>query len=301
MKPTKKTITGEISAIKHRKSDGWAVFALHGQQVQFTGILAEMVEVGSEVTCTGTIEANDKWGRQMRCEQIVPAAPDISTDTGVAKLLQRLPGIGPKKAMQAVIDHGREDAWSFALSDPVKIGVHPDHAEKAKEIASGLLESYEATVYLLGIGLTDHQAATIYKVFGAESINIVSRDPYKLLEIGGFGFLTVDKIALKAGIAVNNPSRIAACVLYVLDDSAINGGHVWHSGWQLAETVLETLSHSATKAEVSLVNAPDIEQVRQQVKFLNAEKKVAIDKGKVFSRELLRAERTILEFVGVGA
>ena len=273
------------------------MFALHGQQVQFTGVLAEMVEVGSEVTCTGTIEPG-KWGRQMKCEQIVPAAPDISTDAGVAKLLQRLPGIGPKKAMQAVIDHGREDAWSYALTDPEKIGVHPNQAEQAKEIASGLLESYEATVYLLGIGLTDHQAATIYKIFGAGSINIVSRDPYKLLEIDGFGFLTVDKIALKAGIAVNNPSRIAACVLYVLDDSAINGGHVWHSGWKLAETVLETLSHSATKAEVSLINAPDIEQVRQQVKFLGAEKKVAIDRGKVFSRELLRAERTILEFVG---
>lgn len=297
MKTTKKTVTGEISAIKHRKSDGWAVFTIHGQPFQFTGVLSEIIDVGHEVTATGVIETG-RWGRQMKCEQIIPAAPDISTDAGVAKLLQRLPGIGPKKAMQAVIDHGRQDAWDYALTDPTAIGVHPDKAEEAKEIAQTLLESYEATVYLLGIGLTDHQSATIYKAFGAESVNVVSRDPYKLLQIDGFGFLTVDKIALKAGIAINNPSRIAACVLYVLDDSAINGGHIYHSGWKLAETVLEILSQSATKAEVSLIDMPDIEQVRQQVHFLQAEKKIHIEKGKVFSRDLLRAEVSILEFMG---
>ena len=298
--PTKQTITGEISGIKFRNSDNWAVFSLHGQKLSFTGTLAEMIEVGTEVSCTGTIDTN-KFGRQMKCEQIVPSAPDISTDAGVVKLLQRLPGIGPKKAMQAVMQHGHKEAWNYALTDPEKIGVPPTMCDQAKELANGLLESYEITVYLLSIGLTDHQAATIYKTFGSESKEIVANNPYRLIEIDGFGFITVDKIALKAGVSVGNPARIAACVLYVLDDSATNGGHIWHSGWQLSDTVLETLTQTAMKAEVSLAGTPDIEQIRQQVKFLCAENKVAIDKGKVFSRELLNAERSILSFVGVGA
>lgn len=297
MSTEKKTITGEISGIKYRNVDGWAVFSLHGQSMQFTGTLAEMIEVGSEVTCTGVVETG-KFGRQLKCEQIVPSAPDISTDAGVVKLLQRLPGIGPKKAMQAVMEHGHEQAWEFALEDPSKIGVPAAQVEEAMRIANDLLASYETTVYLLGIGLTDHQAATIQKHFGAGSIDVVSRDPYRLVEIDGFGFLTVDKIALKAGISVGNPARIAACILYVLNDSATNGGNIWHSGWKLAETVLETLSSAAVKAEVPMADMPDMEQVRTQVHFLKAEKKISIDKGKVFSRELLWAEQSILEFVG---
>jgi len=293
-----KTITGEISAIRFRNSEGWAVFSLQNQRLGFTGTLAEMVDVGTEVTCTGKLESS-KFGPQMKCETIVPAAPDVSTDTGVVKLLQRLPGIGPKKAMMAVQEHGHEKAWKLATEDPEQIGVKKEHVETAQAIAANLLESYEATVYLLGIGLTDHQAQTIYSIYQGRSIEIVSQDPYRLTEVDGFGFLTVDKIALKAGISVGNPSRIAACIVFVLDDGASNGGHIWHNGWSLAKTVLETLTQTAMKAEVPMTNAPDIEDIRKQVHFLSKDGKVSVSKGRVYSQALLRAETSILEYIGV--
>lgn len=296
----KRTITGEISGIKYRSADGWSVFSIAGNSLSFTGTLAEMIEVGSEVTCTGTIETS-KFGRQMKCNSIVPSAPDISTDAGVAKLLQRLPGIGPKKAMQAVMQHGHALAWELAQTDPESIGVPAHMVDTAIDIAKELLASYESTVYLLGIGLTDHQAAVIYREYKQDSIKVVSQDPYKLTMIDGFGFITVDKIALKAGISPGNQSRISTCVLHVLDDSATNGGHVWHSGWKLAESVLEILTQTAMKAEVPLSGLPDLETVRQQIKFLQADGKISIQKGKVFSKELLNAEQAILEFVGVDA
>lgn len=293
--PKVQTITGEIFNIKYRNVDGWAVFSVTGQAMAFTGILAEMIDVGSEVTCTGIVE-NGKFGKQMKCQTIVPSAPDVSTETGVMKLLQRLPGIGPKKAMQAIETHGHEHAWNLAQNNPEDIGVPPALADEAKNIAKQLLASYEATVYLLGIGLTDHQAAIIYRNYKDDAIRIVSQDPYQLTEIDGFGFITVDKIALKAGMSPGNPSRIAACVLYVLEDSALNGGHIWHSGWKLTETVLEILTQTAMKAEVSLTGLPDTETVRQRIKLLQADKKIIINKGKVFNCELLQAEETILEF-----
>jgi ATP-dependent exoDNAse (exonuclease V) alpha subunit len=119
-----------------------------------------------------------------------------------------------------------------------------------------------------------------------------------MTELENFGFLTVDKIALKAGISVGNPARIAACILYVLDDSATNGGHIWHSGWNLAEIVLETLTQTAIKAEVPMSGAPEIEDVRRRVHFLASEGKLHIEKGRVFSKPLLDAERMIFGFVG---
>lgn len=295
----KTTITGEISAIRYRNSENWAVFTVKDSTTTTTctGTLAEMCEVGSEVTITGTWEES-RFGRQLKAEMIVPAAPDVSSDAGVIKLLQRIPGIGPKKAMQAVQQFGHEEAWKLACTDPVKIGVKPDMAEDAIAVAATLLESYEATVYLLGIGLTDYQAGMIYRKYGNLSIKVVSENPYQLTDIDGFGFLTVDKIALKAGVSVGNPARISACILYVLNDSALNGGHVWHNGWQLAEIVLDTLTQTAIKAEVPMGGAPEIEDVRRQVHFLAAEGMVSVNNGRVFSKPLMDAEKSIFDFVG---
>lgn len=311
MKPDKKiTIEGEITSIKFRNSDGWSVFTvktvdpnpLLSSLITCTGTLAEMVEVGTTVTCTGTIESS-AYGRQVKCESIVPAAPDVSTDAGVVKLLQRLPGIGPRKAMHSVQKYGHEEAWRLATTDPEKIGVKQSQVEEAISIAKTLLESYEATVYLLGIGLTDHQASTIYRMYGRDTVKVVSEKPYSLTDIDGFGFITVDKIALKAGVSVGNPARICACILYVLDDSASNGGHIWHNGWSLADIVLETLTDTAQKAEVSLIGAPDKDEIRKQVHFLSAEGKISVTKGRVFSKVLLDAEVAIFDFIsgGVGA
>jgi exodeoxyribonuclease V alpha subunit len=314
----KTTISGQISSVKFRNSEGWSVFSVRDSSsssssssledalnsslpiiYNCTGTLAGMCEAGSEVTCTGTMELGP-YGRQLKCETIVPAAPDVSTDAGVVKLLQRLPGIGPKKAMQAVQQYGHVEAWKLAGSDPEKIGVKPADAEEAKRITATLLESYNATVYLLGIGLTDHQAAVIYKMYGNDTIRVVSEDPYQMVEIDGFGFITIDKIALKAGVGVGNVSRINACILYVLDDSATNGGNIWHSGWSLVDIVLNTLTETAMKAEVSLVGAPDKETVRRQVHFMASEGKIVIQKGRVFSRNLLEAEQAIFDFISGG-
>lgn len=301
----KTTINGTVSAIKFRNSDNWAVFEvkqddMFGSTMKCVGILAQIIDAGTEVTCTGVIEVN-QYGRQLKCETVVPAAPEVESASGVIKLLQRLPGIGPKKAELAVREHGHEQAWEYALTDPEKLGVPARDAEMAADLAQSLISSYEAIVYLLGIGLTDNQAMKIYECYKADTVKVVSEDPYRLIQIDGFGFLTVDKIALKAGIPVGSASRISACILYVINDSATCNGHVWHQGWELAEVVLDALSQAALQAEVPLVGAPTIEDVRRQIYFLESEGKVEVDEGRVFSKSLLRAEQSILDLVTGGA
>lgn len=295
---TKKTISGTISTIRFRNSDNWAVFSLAGESLGFTGTLPAMCEVGSDVACTGTIEQS-KFGWQLKCAQIVPAAPDISTDAGVIKLLQRLPGIGPAKAAEAVKIHGAAGAWTLAQEDPEQIGVKPFFVDAAREKAGSLVESYDATIYLLGIGLTDRQAALIYDRYRQDAIRIVSQAPYDLTEIDGFGFLTVDKIALKAGISPGNPARVNACILHILNDGADQSGHIWHRGFDLLDTVLNMLTETAQKAEVPLTGLPEKEDIRKAIHWLGAEGKLVVDKGRVFSAELLGAEKMIMEFVGM--
>jgi len=293
MTDNKTEVSGQIQSIRFRNSDGWAVFTLDSGQ-PCTGTLAEMIDVGSEVTVSGTFVDNAQYGRQIKCEKVAPAPVKTDSPSGVVKLLQRLPGIGPKKALEAVQLHGAEHAWQLAKTDPETIGVHPTMAEPAKNIAESLVDNIESTIYLLGIGLTDNKANSVMSHFGAKhAIKVVSENPYRLMDIDGFGFLTVDNIAFQAGIDAGNQARVSACILYCLKDSQKNNGHIFFYGKELIAIVIDTLTESAKKSEVPLMNMPGYDRVREAIYGLQHEGKVVIDGAKVFDKELLDAEKLI--------
>jgi len=288
----KETISGTISDLVFQNSEKWSVFKLEGGQ-SCTGTLADICSIGTDVECVGTF-VDSKFGKQFKCVQIIPILPDITTDNGVIKLLQRLPGIGPKKARVAVDEHGAQEAWTLAQADPGLIGVSLASCDKAMDIARNLIGNFEALNYLLGIGLTDNQAQLIIDRFGDSAIKVVSEDPYSLIgNIEGFAFLTVDKIALKSGVGVGARSRVNACILHCLLDSELNGGHVYLWGRDLCGIVISNLVESAKKAEVPLEGLPVYQDVRNAVYWLEDEGAVVIKKGMVFHCYLLAAEKCI--------
>lgn len=87
-----------------------------------------------------------------------------------------------------------------------------------------ILESYRASaeyrelmIFLSPFGATPKKAERIQQHFGAEAVNIVKKEPYRLCEISGFGFLTVDPIARASqDFKPDAPDRIKAAIVYVM-------------------------------------------------------------------------------------
>jgi exodeoxyribonuclease V alpha subunit len=53
-----------------------------------------------------------------------------------------------------------------------------------------------------------HRAVRIYKAYGADAIQVISKDPYRLArDIQGIGFKTADALAMKFGIEKTEPAR----------------------------------------------------------------------------------------------
>jgi len=298
-------ITGEIATVSFRNSSNWTVFSVldnsndHPTKINCTGILATICDVGSTVTCHGKM-VGSQHGEQLKCTQIVPVAPDLDTEAGVIKLLQRLPGLGPKKAGDAVAEFGPKLAWLCALNHPSPLGVGTiNQAEKVINIANSMVQNYDAIVYLLGLGITDNKTNSIIEKYGPEqAIKIVSTSPYQLIEdIDGFGFRIVDGIALKAGMPPGSEARTMACVMFCLSSGEKNGGHVWFWGSQLTEIAETELKESAMNNDVPLQGLPGYDEIRKCIYNLQHERKVIVTNGKVFSRELLEAEQRIHCFV----
>lgn len=294
------TITGEITEISHRKDDGWGSFFIKDYPYKATGVLANICDVGTEVTCTGVLHVN-KFGRQLKCSQIVPSPPDFESRIGVTRLLRRLPGIGEKKAELAIETYGIDGAWDLAKNNPELIGVRPEMVTMAKSIALMLDSGYDTIIYLLSIGLTDNQAARITEVYQEDTVDVVSKNPYRIIDdVDGFAFRMTDKVAMKAGISPGNIARVKACIRHCLEDSAATEGHIWREGWELVKLVLETLTDSAMKIGVPLRDLPDKQMVKACVYQMEDEGIVLINDGKVFSRLYYDAERSILDFLNDG-
>ena len=89
---------------------------------------------------------------------------------------------------------------------------------------------------LRNIGIGPAFAVKIIETFGVDNVvkTIFKDNPYRLMDIEGFGFLRADAIAVKnLGLSPDDPRRSEALILYVLETNRAFG-HVY-----LPSTILD--------------------------------------------------------------
>src|SRR5204862_5329684 len=82
----------------------------------------------------------------------------------------------------------------------------------------------EVMLFLRGHNVSTTYAVKIYKQYGDQAIEVVSKNPYQLAtDIFGIGFVTADTIARNIGIAPDSDFRYSAGMLYMLQQAAEEG------------------------------------------------------------------------------
>jgi len=100
----------------------------------------------------------------------------------------------------------------------------------------------EVMLFLRGHNVSSTYAVKIYKQYGDQAIDIVSKNPYQLAtDIFGIGFVTADTIARNIGIAPDSDFRYRAGMLYVLQQAA-EEGHCFLPERELTEQVVKRLA-----------------------------------------------------------
>src|SRR5207245_588759 len=100
-------------------------------------------------------------------------------------------------------------------------------AKRAREIAAGWAEQRairEIMLFLHDHGVGTARAMRIYKTYGADAVQLISENPYRLArDIRGVGFRTADQIAGKLGIEKTALIRIRAGISYALAEAMDEG------------------------------------------------------------------------------
>lgn len=211
--------------------------------------LAEELMVDLE----GEWKQNEKYGMQYEVKNYQIQTP--TTREGMIGYLSSglIKGIGPVTAERIVEKFGQRTFSIFEHEPERLLEIRGITEGKLEEILAGYRSSNEVKelmTFLAPMGATPRKVSQIQEYFGKAAASIVKENPYRLCEIKGFGFKTVDPIAIKSKeIRPDNPFRLKAAIRYVLEE-AENEGHLFLYSKEIVERVNLLLNHSEGFQEV---------------------------------------------------
>ncbi len=248
------TLKGTVERITfYNEETGYTVLRLRPEQLRLGGPRDGLVTVvgtlpelqpGESVAFSGQWVTDPRYGRQFRAESVKQTLP--ATVEGLRRYLGSglIKGIGPKTAEKIVGYFGLEtldmlDRYPDRLLEVPDIG--PKRTAMIKRAWQEQQAVKEVMLFLQGHHVSTALAIKIKKAYGDEAIDRVRENPYRLArDIWGIGFLTADKIARDLGLPEDSPHRMAAGVIYALNE-ATNDGHVFLPRHELVEKAVELL------------------------------------------------------------
>jgi exodeoxyribonuclease V alpha subunit len=237
VQPTKTSTPAEVLAglvdrvTFHNLENGFCVLRVkaRGQRDVITVVgHAAMISAGEFVQASGSWINDRTHGIQFRASFLKATAP--TTVEGIEKYLGSgmIRGIGPVYAKKLVRVFG-EAVFDIIEQEPRRLrevtGIGPKRAEK---IIAGWAEQRvirEIMLFLHSNGVGTSRAVRIYKTYGADAVQLISENPYRLArDIRGIGFRTADQIAAKLGIEKTALIRVRAGISFALAE-AMDDGH----------------------------------------------------------------------------
>src|SRR2546427_230280 len=298
MKPQAESSTPEVLAglvervTYHNVENGFCVLRAkargHRDLVTVVGHAAT-IAAGEWITASGEWVNDRVHGQQFKAHFLRTSAPN--TVDGIEKYLASgmIRGIGPVYAKKLVRIFG-DKVFDVIEAEPDRLrevdGIGPVRASRITIAWAEQKVVREIIVFLHSHGVGTARAVRIYKTYGADAVQVMSENPYRLArDIRGIGFKTADAIAMKLGIEKTAMIRVRAGISYALTEAMDEG----HCGLPTDELI--PLAEKLLEVPGELVRtALDLELTEGTV--------IADRVGEtacVFLAGLHRAERTIAE------
>ncbi|AMV64077.1 RecD-like DNA helicase YrrC [Pediococcus damnosus] len=299
-KPTEQFVVGKVSAIFFESPDSFYKVVLikisetnidwHEDEIVVTGSFGDIKEeqayrfVGKSVT-------HPKYGMQFQATNYENATP--TTKEGLVAYLSGsdFKGVGKKTAERIVALLGT-DAINKIIRDPKVLAPLKLKDTLQTELVNKLNENNgmeQIIIGLNGYGFGSQLAASIYNRYREQTLDIIHKNPYQLIEdIDGIGFKKADQIAEATGIEFDAPARIDGAVLTSLSDLSNSNGDTYTDAQSLLKASLSLLEHSRNQAV-------DPQKVADELLSLAKDNKIVGDENRIYLRTLYEAEWQIAE------
>ncbi|MBP3656151.1 MAG: ATP-dependent RecD-like DNA helicase [Clostridia bacterium] len=199
-------------------------------RVSAVGVMPQVAS-GEKLKITGEWVEHPVYGRQIKVHSCEIEKP--TTLRGIEKYLSSgmIRGVGPATAKLLIKAFG-EETLDVLYSQPDRLlevpGIGAKRAQMIAESYAEQAQQREAMVFLQSYGITPALSVKIFKQYGENVRQVVSKNPYRLVEdVEGVGFRTADRIAASLGIEQDSEFRIAAGIRYTLQEATNGTGHCY--------------------------------------------------------------------------
>ncbi len=240
-------IRGSVEEIVYKNDENGFVIAVieSGDEFIYVKGYIPIIHEGEDMLFRGRFVMHPTYG-----EQLEVTSSEILMPTDIEAIERYLAsgiikGIGPATASR-IIDHFGKNSLDIIQYDPSRLTeVSGIGQKKADEIASAFFEQRalkDIMLFLQKYGISVNYAMRIFKLYGHETIDIVSENPYQLADdIPGIGFRMADQVAKKMGVEPVSPYRIATGIKYILSQHVMQG-HTYVARQELVFKTADVLS-----------------------------------------------------------
>ncbi|GAA0106161.1 ATP-dependent RecD-like DNA helicase [Paraclostridium sordellii] len=222
-------IEGMISDIVFKNEDnGYVIAHLSNENndVVIVGCMPTLT-VGESIEVEGKWVNHKTYGTQFEVSSFMPVTPSSIEGIYVYLSSGMIKGIGEKMAKR-IIDKFGVDTLDIIQNSPHRLSeVEGIGSKKIEQIAKSYEDNRELRNIIMQLspyGITPNLCLKIYKRYKNKSVDVISKNPYKLAEdVRGIGFKVADKIAENLGIDKLSKDRIMQGILYSLNQSLASG------------------------------------------------------------------------------
>lgn len=281
----------------HNPVNGWSVLKVQSYgQSELVAVTVHQTKVfaGATMEFHGNWVHHSQFGRQFKADKAVEKKP--ATAGALEKYLGSglIKGVGPKTARR-IVSHFGADTLHVFEGDIERLTEVPGIAKKKLTMIEEAWREHrmirDVMIFLQGHGVSTLFAVRIYKKYGEQAVEIVSRDPYRLAyDFYGIGFFSADRIGLSIGFAPDSDERVTAAIRHVLA-AARDHGHCYLTCHQICEEVEKLLNLQLEERVNTLLGT--MEQENQlKVRFLVSKD---ISEPCYYSKSLYFDEQTVVE------
>ncbi len=216
---------------------------------------AATISAGEFVQASGAWINDRTHGVQFRASFLKATAP--TTIEGIEKYLASgmIRGIGPVYARRLVRAFGAA-VFEVIARAPARLrevkGIGPHRAQRITALWAEHQTIREIMLFLHQNGVGTARAVRIYKTYGADALQRISENPYRLArDIRGIGFRSADRIAERLGIERTAQIRVRAGISFALTQ-AMEEGHCGLPGEELAALTRQLLEVPAALVDAAL-------------------------------------------------